>query len=462
MKLLRLDGKVLAVLLAALAIRFLLFTGIMDRPRVMLQPDSGMYISLARGLVDHGRFCYQIRPDQAAVDRMPGYPLAIAAFLWVFGGSLLPLVVFQIILDSLSCAVLYHVAESFQKGWGLPCGILAALNVNMITYAHFILNDSIFLFCFLVLLLVMLRLLRDPSWRGYAILGAGMGLTVYIRSVIIYLPIFLGPFFFMHQFLCRKTRLLVAAARVIIMVLAFSVILSPWLARNYAHYGRFKLASQEGEHFLQYILPFVWQYSRGIPFIEGLKQANRDFSERMKTEGVRIEKLDPFELSDLQVRTATDYLRQEPKSAILKAWIVGMAKNLFSPALVDMSNLLDIKRPHFFYTEGVTPFERARNFIRSSGGLFGTALLVGLFLTALFRVIQVGGCIHTIRRNLWTGGLLTLIVAYFLLLSGPVGYAKYRLPFEPVLILWLIAGISSLAQFYGTRLRTFRAGTADN
>ena len=145
-------------------------------------------------------------------------------------------------------------------------------------------------------------------------------------------------------------------------------------------------------------------------------------------------------------------LKKEPKIAIIKAWAFGMAKNLFAPAIIDLSYLLNIERPHFFYTEGKTLIDRAWNFIRNMKGFFGWAVIGSLVAMIIFRSLQLWGLILSVWHRRWEGILLFLIPFYFLFISGPVGYAKYRLPFEPLLIVLMAIGIKSLARFYKTRL----------
>jgi len=237
---------------------------------------------------------------------------------------------------------------------------------------------------------------------------------------------------------------LFALRKAVLVGLFFVLSLSPWMMRNHIHYGRFKLTAQSGEHLLQYIVPFVWQYSKGIPFIEGMKQANKAFSEKVKREGINLANISPFEKSDLQVSMALDILKKEPKRAIIKAWVFGMAKNLFSPAIIDLSYLLNIERPHFFYTEGKTLIDRAWNFIRKIEGFFGWAVIGSLLFLFISRLIQLWGFIQVLWRKVWEAILLLLIVCYFLIVSGPVGYAKYRLPFEPILIILMAIGIKDV------------------
>jgi len=441
------NKKMMAVFLAALIIRGILFLHILDYPSGILQPDSKMYISLAQGLQEYGNFSYPDHPDRPDVERMPGYPIFVAYILSLFGGSLLAVVIVQIILDSLSCVLIYWLAEKLWNGNGLIAGLLAAINIGMITYAHFILNDSFFLFIFLFLLLAIFKFLKVHSWKFCLIIGSVMGISAYVRPVIIYLPIFLGPIFFCFLLFHARDSICRAGGKAAVMVLMFMIIISPWLLRNYFDQGRLKLTAQGGEHLLQYVVPFVWQYSRGIPFIEGMKKANEEFAKKMEKDSIQTDNLGPFQKNELQVGMALDYLKKEPKIAIIKAWFFGMVKNLFAPAIIDMSYLLGIERPHFFYTEGKTLIDRTWNFIKGMKGFFGWIVIFNILLIGISRVIQLYGLWQLMKKRIWEGLLFILIIGYFLLVSGPVGYAKYRLPFEPILIVLMAIGLKDL---YGT------------
>jgi 4-amino-4-deoxy-L-arabinose transferase-like glycosyltransferase len=444
-----------AVLVIALLIRGALFLNVMNHPHVSLQPDSKMYVSLARGLQQYGEFCFAGKPGQAHVDRVPGYPLFLAGLLWFFGGSLVGVVAVQVVLDAFSCALIYSLAESLWEGIGFIAGILAAFSVGMIAYSLFILNDSLFLFLFLLVLIAMFRFLKGPQWRMGVVLGVGMGILALIRPVIIYLPFVLLPF--LGTYFSFKVRLPVrqTLGSVFGLGIAFVLTISPWLTRNYMHYGRFKLTAQAGEHLLQYIVPFTWQYSRGVPFIKGMKQANEAFAERARRQGWDLGSMDQFDKSDQQVKMAIDILKREPKNAIIKAWTFGMVKNLLAPAVIDGSYVLDIKRPHFFYTPGKGLIERAWNFMRAMKGPFGWLLIGGMAGVALARAVQLWGLALVVKKDIWGGLLFVLIVGYFLVLSGPVGYAKYRLPYEPILIILLAIGIKDIY----TRMVTARGRT---
>lgn len=62
-------------------------------------------------------------------------------------------------------------------------------------------------------------------------------------------------------------------------------------------------------------------------------------------------------------------------------------------------------------------------------------MVFGILGIMLFRLVQVRGAWRLLKLDSEIFMLCCLIIAYFLLISGPVGYAKYRIPFEPVLAL---------------------------
>lgn len=437
------------IFLAALLVRGMLFFMVLSHEKAIFQPDSGMYVSLAEGLRQHGAFCYPRTPDKPHVERVPGYPFFLYLVLRFLGGNYLMAVAIQAFLDALTCVFIGILADTVRRGAGLLSGLLAAVNLNMITYAHFVLTDSLFLFLFTGLLILVFRFLRGPSWMfGAAVMG-GLGLLTLIRPIVFYLPILLVPFMAACLWIRGRRSFFRSTASGLVWVIVFLFVLFPWLHRNYRVYGRFALTSQTGQYFLHYVVPFVWQHSEGTPFIEGMKKAVEAFRERLWKEGLDPESMDPFEISDHEVETAMAFLRDAPKSALVKAWLFGMVKNLFSPALVDLSYLLEIERPHFFYTEGRTPVEQVINFLRNMPGIFGWALLGSLAVTALSRLIQLWGLVVCLRRRAWDGLLIGLFIGYFLMVSGPIGYAKYRLPFEPLLIILLAIGL--LSAFGGRR-----------
>lgn len=431
------------IFIIALLIRVVVLLNVIENKDVIFQPDSRMYISLAKGILEHGKFCYVETPEAPHAERLPGYPSFVAGLLWIFSGNLLAIILAQIVFDSLSCVLIFYLGEEVWKGSGMLSGILGATNMGLITYSHFILTDSLFLFVFLSTILLMFRVLKEPDWKNCFLLGIGYGIAALIRPVILYLPALMATFILFFLVLKRGEPLLRTAVKTILICGVFLLMLSPWLMRNYYHYERIKYTVQSYD-LLQYIVPFVWQYSRGIPFIEGMKITKDLYRKEAKKAGLDAGLMNPVEASDFQLKMAMNILIKEPKSAIMKAWLYGIIKNLFSPSIIDFSYLLNIDRPHFFYTKGTTLIERARNYIGSMVGIFKWAVIIGICSLIIARIVQFAGILKLIKRTSWEGFALLLIIVYFFIVTGPVGYAKYRLPYEPILAVFLSIGIKAI------------------
>ena len=114
-------------------------------PEYLLIEDQAQYIHLAQQFPDSGFL--GVTPE-----RVPGYPLFIAAIYTLFGEGLWNVISIQILLDSISCVVIALMAKSlFSKGFWIA-GILSAINLNMVIMSSSLLTDTLFVFLFIIFL----------------------------------------------------------------------------------------------------------------------------------------------------------------------------------------------------------------------------------------------------------------------------------------------------------------------
>src|SRR3954447_16550237 len=105
---LRILAPLLLVLLAALALRLLLWGRI---PRTGLISDEGEYLSAASWLAQGRNFSWY---QSYLWTRAPLYPLFVAAHLRLFGDTLAPIYITQTILSLLNVALVYVLAQQFE------------------------------------------------------------------------------------------------------------------------------------------------------------------------------------------------------------------------------------------------------------------------------------------------------------------------------------------------------------
>ena len=75
-------------------------------------------------------------------------------------------------------------------------------------------------------------------------------------------------------------------------------------------------------------------------------------------------------------------------------------------------------------------------------------LILGIVFSLIFGFLQAAGMFLLLKENLTLSILIILFILYFLLISGPVGGPKYRIPIEPVLIILQSHGMVGIYNFF--------------
>jgi hypothetical protein len=140
----------------------------------------------------------------------------------------------------------------------------------------------------------------------------------------------------------------------------------------------------------------------------------------------------------------------------VKAWVIGAAINLASPAIIQSPPVLQLPRKGFYATPGASPLEKIFNFVfRSDNRYYALALLLGGLGVAMVRLIQLTGFVSLARGAPLSSLLLLGWIGFILAANGPVASPKYRLPMEPALNLFTGAGFVALRDWRRRRaLRT--------
>jgi len=137
-----------------------------------------------------------------------------------------------------------------------------------------------------------------------------------------------------------------------------------------------------------------------------------------------------------------------PFTQIAYGTLAGVTLNLFHTSISQLgyqfklkqsSVLAGVMSPGATFSERISKLRRA-----ATTEWFTIAWLAGLMVLGISRLIQLGGLITGVRNKDMRGPILFLffVALYFLVVSGPIGYARYRLPMEPTLIVLLVAGLA--------------------
>lgn len=430
----------LLVFAVALVLRLGYVALVHDGARDLLQPDSELYLSLGRDLVETGGFNrvtgLGIEPE---TERMPGYPAFLALFRTHAGRDALWPVLGQAVLDAGTCVLIALLAARLERRVGLLAGLLAAFNLNMIAAAGVILTDSLFLAAFTAWLLATVRLMERPTVPGAILAGLLLGATTMVRAVTQFMPPVFALLVLYGVWRGRRRP----AEAVVIAAFAFVASLlipMPHAIRNLADFGHLALTSQGGTHALNWVVPAAREFALGVPFETGQHDMalRRDLAYPIRSDN-------PFVESGHDMAVARAAMAELGPAGLAHAWLAGAAINLAAPSLFAVPPVQRLERPSFYATPGAGLFDKLAAYARATGNPTVLAVLaVGVLATLAARVVQLRGLIAARRRLLEPGWLFLIVVAgYVLAITGPVTGVKYRLPLEPLLTILLAFGLWS-------------------
>ena len=445
-------ANLVAIFLAALAIRFLNWVTIEDLSLYMFAGDSPIYWDGAKAWLDAGYFS---RPDGAAfapeTERVPLYHLFLVPFRWAFGDALWPVLVGQFMLDAGTCVLIGMLGAQLTRATGLLAGLLAAAWPNLVIHSHLILSDSLFLILFTGVLYFASKYLKAARLTDAVIVGVLCGGAIMTRSVALYIPIAMAV---SAPFISRKVSgnwrsgLLAGIA----MLVASLIVVSPLLWRNVQNYGSFQLTAQGGTHLLNWVVGYVNSLEKGKTFTEEARKIQEQHQAETRRDGSTVDTSNPFERAAAQVAFAKQEFGKIPLQSIVKAWLYGAALNLGAPALVMDPRVRAYNRKSLMDSSGSSLTGRVWAFLEGNDPNYLTWVVIGLVASVLCVALQFYGLIVLSRFAVWPAVFGVLAIGYFLLVNGPIGTPKYRLPFEPVLIvLQALALLSLFRRFIGPR-----------
>lgn len=382
---------------------------------------------------------FQLLGSNTNVMPLATWLLALAAYI---GGDNMALayVLMQGLFDTGTCLFVYAIANLIDPRIAFPSALFSAVNPTQIVLSGLVYVDTPFTFFIAMFLFGALRWQRSPSPPSIAIMIIGLAGAALIR-VLVAPFVFVLPFF-LFLFIEAKYRF---AWKTWFQLLAiptiFALFMAPIYLRNESLYGSRSLTSQSGMHLALWVVPLVWEAHNGTPWERGYQEMQRRATELGALQGQN-----QFEQSKRYQEVATQELIRLGIIPVIKAWGIGAAINLASPAALISPPVSHLPRTGFYATPGTSPLEKIGNFIfRSDNTTYAWILLGGVVGIFALRLIQLLGALTLLRdRTHWpTLCLFGIWISYILAVNGPIASPKYRLPLEVPLCVLAGAGCCS-------------------
>ena len=442
------------VFLLALLVRLINLAFLTGNESFFAETDAFAYWKLGAGLARPESFWSTLL---AETDRMPLYPLLLGGIRHIFGDAPRMVAILQAVIDAGTCALIAALGALISPLVGLIAGILAALSVTLIVFSTQILTETVSLFFFTLMLLAATRFLRHPTNALAIIAGLAGGIASATRPAVAPLLAAAVPLVLVIALMQRRGFAAALAAALLFAVGAAAPI-APVLLRNVIHYGSFSLTTQTGHHLADWIVPLVTQRADGTPYQNTVDRMEALYAQRAQAILCAPRKLEcsaehdlngqtnPFQRAAVKSEVAREAMAPLPLSAYAKAWLEGMVVNLASPALLIDPRVRAMPKPSFYNTPGTSLWEKTRAYLFDDPAAYQVLLIVGLVAMLPILMLEAAGFVMLARTLPWAAVCAGGVLAYFLLLNGPVATPKYRLPMEPVLIVLAAIPLARLAE----------------
>ena len=230
----------LAVFLAAFLIRLIYLIQSRSNPSFYFpMVDEQWHFNWAKDIIT-GNFW-----GSEAYFRGPLYPYFLAILLKITGTSILWSRILQMIIPSLSAALIYLLAtKSFSHKVGIVAALAFAAYGAMIFYDAMFMIESLFIFLNLLALYLLLQYEKDIRPLPWLISGAILGLSAITRpNILLIAPLFLLWIYFRPQFAGNKKSSFLIIATYLIGILIPILTVT---VRNYIVAGEPILISSQG------------------------------------------------------------------------------------------------------------------------------------------------------------------------------------------------------------------------
>lgn len=445
------EKKFLILIFAmSLLVRVLFFYIFLANNPCQLAFDSGHYHNVALQIL-HGHGISNL-DGSAHFYRLPGYPIFLAFCYEIFGESILFALLFQILLSSLIPILIFLLALVLFPSKFLVAKIsslVSVFSVGFLIYSGLVMAETLFVLFFLAFLILFWAKQASGSFNKAQIFCAGifLGLATLVRPVghfVLILAIFL--------LFCTYKTWFNRFVSSICLVFGWLAVAGIWLLRNFLLTGCIFLHTLPGHHFLNHLAARLEMENKKCSYVQAQQNVTRIFDERVwAKQKILGRDLSAPESCFVAEGIALEYVVQNPFGTI-KLGIINMLKTMFSlyssellvidsggklPSYDKDRSLLDLLKK-FFYPD-----------ISNKGIVF--VIYFEIFLFILLLIGFVGFILVTLtRREYFFVFRIFLFGFLFIFLSFACGYARFRLPFEPFLI---ILSVSFWVNFCNKRKR---------
>lgn len=401
----------------------------------ILVGDADEYHNLATGILENRSF------SNFGAFRTPGYPIFISIIYFLFGIKPWIVLLVQLLLNAGSLTILYFWSKIlFDRKIAIMSTMLYAIDPHTIYYSVNLLTETLFVFAFLASIFILTYGLSNRKIFFFLLSGFLFGLTALIRPIAQFSPLVAIVIISIYGGVkwSFKTKAIVS------LIFIFVLTIYPWLHRNQLEYKHLSLSYQQGSNLLFWNAAFTESSKTGRP----AKQVIAEFKKRAVELGVH-EKDNPFYKSDIYNKIAIDYIINNWKYYILRHMkgIINIFINLDTKEICGFLRLETNELPFELFASPsifkmVVEFFKIKSFHEITIGIS-----IGIFFLIIYSTFLFGSFLMISENTYFPLIMILIIIMYFSILTGVIGYARFKIPIVPFYTVISSKGVFEIFKF---------------
>ncbi len=409
------------------------------------------YYALSENIIHgNGYSCDTEPPYMLYAVRPPVYPYFIAWTNMLTGGYW-GVLMLQILIGSLLPIIAMRIVRYIfeDKRVSYIAGAVLALEPFSILFSIFFYSETLFMFFFSLSILSLFAYFKTRQTKLAALSAILLGVSVLTKPTVQYM--------FIVAMICILVEARKHISKKVLMTAVgygalFFLVITPWLARNYAEFGAFSLSPQKEVNIYSILVPSVLAIANNTNFQVEFKKildsgalepnsATFDGTEDYVKMAIPVFLAHPVAFVALNANTALNFFIHDGMYDVLKH--VGIrpeqmfGKPVLFVLLTDPGRLLA-------YIAGVI----TEPIILILVGRVAWILVTLAFLLGLWRYVRRGPRVY--------GIFAAVVVVYFLLTTLVVGLgvnARYRMPANAIIIAFAAYETLALSEIIRRKLK---------
>src|SRR3989344_2556465 len=393
--------EIMFLFLFALFLRLLFFVIInfFSITNMDFTPDHDFYPydDAARAIIKDGFFTDNI----FLLRKILLYPLFISLFYRMLGTDPIPvqfIQLFQIIISGFSIIFIYFITESLFKNRNIAftAGILLSIYPHHIFLSLYLLSDNNYVTLLIISIYLIIKFINTQSYKIAILTGIIFGLTILQRPIItLFLLLAIIYIYINSEYRFRK----IVLSRILIIFIFFIIIWIPWPIRNKIMYNEY--------------------FSLGTGGGTALYQGNSENSTGGYGGDVisGIDYTDPFD----NISGNESYINNLYKTEAIKA--------------IKKDPIKFIKRIPVRWWNMIRPNYANASFINN-------LITIPIYLFVV--IFSIIGMIYS-RKHKYVNLLYIYIIYHFIIHGIYIANIRYRISFEPILIIFAAYGLIKIA-----------------